>query len=166
MVYRVNAGPIPAEHWTRDLAEGGGRIVGEVCHFVDLLLFLAGRPPERVTAEGLPDDGVTATLRFADGSVGTVVYAVAGDPSIGKERLEVFGDGLSAILDNFRTLRVGRRRIRGAGGKGHREEMRAFLDAVRTGGPSPVPYSQAAWSTRATFGILTSLATGGAVDLR
>jgi len=165
MVYRVNAGAIPAEHWTRDLEEGGGRVVGEVCHFVDLLLFLAGRPPVRVTAEGLPDDGVTATIRFAEGSVGTVVYAVAGDPAIGKERLEVFGNGLSAVVDNFRLLTVGRRRMRGAGGKGHREEMRAFLDAVRTGAPSPVPYSQAAGSMRATFAILDSLATGGAVDL-
>ncbi|MEN8148910.1 MAG: bi-domain-containing oxidoreductase [Planctomycetota bacterium] len=169
MLYRVNAGPIPAEHWTRDLAQGGGRIVGEVCHFVDLLLHLAGRPPVLVTAEGLPEEGVSATIRFADGSVGTIVYAVSGDPVVGKERLEVFGDGRSGIVDNFRVATVasgGRRtKLRGAGGKGHREQMRAFLEAVRTGGPSPVPYSQAAWSTRATFGILDSLAGGGAVEL-
>jgi len=168
MVYRVNAGAIPADHWTRDIEEGGGRVVGEVCHFVDLLLCLARRPPVRVQAEGLPDEGVTATIRFAEGSVGTVIYAVAGDPGIGKERLEVFGDGLSAVIENYGRLTVvagGRRtRIRGAGGKGHREEMREFLDAVRTGRPSPVPYSQAAWSMRATFAILTSLSTGGAVD--
>jgi polar amino acid transport system substrate-binding protein len=168
MVYRVNGGPLPKEHWTRDIEEGGGRIVGEVCHFVDLLLFLAGKPPVRVSAEGLPDDGVSATIRFTDGSVGTVIYAVNGDPSLGKERIEVFGDGMSGHLDNFRRLTLasggGARRVKAAGGKGHVEEVRAFLDAVRTGRPSPIPFSQAAWSTRATFAILQCLADGGVVE--
>jgi len=168
-VYRVNAGPLPAEHWTLDPEEGGGRILGEVCHFVDLLLHLAGTEPVRVSAEPLPADGVTATVRFRDGTVGTVVYATAGDSGIGKERLEVFGDGTAAVLDNFRAVHASangrRRRLKAPAGKGHREEILAFLDAVRNGGPSPVPIGQAAWSTRATLAIQESISCGGSVEL-
>lgn len=157
-VYRVNAGILPPGHWTRDPEVGGGRILGEVCHFVDFLVFLTGLRPERVTATTLPEDGVTATIRFADGSVGTVVYAVSGDGAIGKERVEAFADGVSAVLDNFRRLTVssrGRaRRVRAAAGKGHAEEMRAFVDALRTGAPSPVPYAEASAATSATLAIL------------
>ncbi len=169
MYYRVDAGAIPAGHWTRDPAEGGGRILGEGCHFVDLLLHLAGCRPERVYAEALPEDGVTATIRFADRTVGTLIYSTSGSGGLGKERLEVHGQGATAVLDDYRTLHVagsgGARKIRAGRGKGHREEIRAFLDAVKAGGPSPVPFSQAAWSTRATLGIVDSLATGRPVEL-
>jgi polar amino acid transport system substrate-binding protein len=169
MIYRVNAGALPAEHWTLDPAEGGGRVLGEVCHFVDLLGFFAGCPPVRVEGEALPDDGVTATIRYEDGSVGTVVYAVTGDTSIEKERIEIFGDGAAAVIDGFRRVTLateGRaRRLRVGPGKGHREELRAFLSAVRTGAPSPLPFSQAAWSTRATFAILESVSIGRPIDL-
>ncbi|MHC4473173.1 MAG: bi-domain-containing oxidoreductase [Planctomycetota bacterium] len=168
MIYRVNAGPLPKEHWTRDLEAGGGRILGEVCHFVDLLTSLAGAPPERVFAEPLPEEGTIATLRFRDGSSGTVVYATTGSPAAGKERLEVFGDEITAVLDGFTGVTIhgsGRRRRVRAAGKGHRQELRAFLDAVRTGGPSPIPYSQAAWSTLATLAIVESLSTGEPVTL-
>jgi polar amino acid transport system substrate-binding protein len=170
VVYRVNAGLLPADHWTRDPVEGGGRVAGEACHFVDLMIHLAGRPPERVYAEALPEDGVTASLRFADGSVGTLVYATTGDAAAGKERLEVHGAGVSAELRDFRRLRVacdGRTRTRRVGpGKGHREEVSRFLDAVRTGRPSPVPFGQAAWSTRATLAILESAGGGRPVLFR
>ena len=169
MLYRVDGGAIPAGHWTRDSAEGGGRILGEVCHFLDLMLHLAGAKPVRVYAESMPDDGVTATIRFADQSVGTLVYSTSGSGGLGKERLEVFGQGTSAVLDDFRSVKVAgagsARRVRTGGGKGHQEELRAFLTAVKAGGPSPVSFAQAAWSTRATLGIVSSLSVGRPVDL-
>jgi predicted dehydrogenase/threonine dehydrogenase-like Zn-dependent dehydrogenase len=167
LFYRVDGGAIPAGHWTRDPAEGGGRILGEACHFVDLLVDLTGSRPERVYAESLPEDGVTATIRFADRSVGTLMYSTSGSGGLGKERLEVHGQGATAVLDDFRTLTVaagqGARRIRAERGKGHREEVRAFLDAVKAGGPSPVPFDQAAWSTRTTIAIVDSLYAGRVV---
>lgn len=167
MVYRINAGPLPPEHWTRDREEGGGRILGEVCHFADFLGFLAGASPEEVAAAALPEDGVTATIRYADGSVGTILYSVNGDPALGKERIEAFAGGTSAVLDNFRRVEIasgGRvRRRKFSSGKGHREEIRAFVEACRTGKPSPLPAAAAAESTRATFAILESVARGGPV---
>jgi predicted dehydrogenase/threonine dehydrogenase-like Zn-dependent dehydrogenase len=170
MLYRVDGGAIPAGHWTRDIEEGGGRILGEACHFIDLMLHLAGAEPVRVFAEAMPEDAVSATVRFADGSVGTLVYATSGSSGLGKERLEVYGQGTTAVLDDFRSLSAagagGSKRIRVGRGKGHREELRAFLDAVRDARPSPVPFGQAAWSTRATLALMDSLALSRPVTLR
>ena len=110
MRYRVNAGFLPREHWTNDPDIGGGRIVGEVCHFIDLMTHLAGQLPVRVYARTLPDlarysgDNLAATLEFADGGLGEITYVANGDRGLPKERLEVFGGGLSAVLDDFRRL--------------------------------------------------------------
>jgi polar amino acid transport system substrate-binding protein len=168
-LYRVDGGAIPAGHWTRDPAEGGGRILGEACHFVDLLMHLVGVRPVRVYAEALPEDAVSAVIRFADQSVATLMYSTSGSGGLGKERLEVHGEGTTAVLDDFRTLHLaggsGVRKVRAERGKGHREEVRAFLDAVKAGGPSPVPFSQAAWTTRATLAIVDSLSVGRPVEL-
>ena len=104
--YRVNAGFLPLNHWAQDPAQGG-RIVGEACHFVDLITFLVGAPPVTVDAHALPDggkyreDNVSMTFTFPDGSVGVVDYLANGDPSLSKERLEVFCSGKVAILDDF-----------------------------------------------------------------
>jgi predicted dehydrogenase len=177
MHYRVNAGFIPRDHWVHDPVEGGGRIVGEVCHFVDLLQHLAGAAPLRVCAECIAgdtryrgDDNLVLTLRFGDGSIGTIAYTAAGDPGIPKERLEIFGDGRVAILDDFRSLRLaagGRaRRVRsGNQDKGFEEEIRRFLTALRTGGEMPIPFDQCAATTRATFAALESLRTGAPQNL-
>ena len=128
----------------------------------------AKNSPESVTAAGLPGDGMSGTIRFRDGSVGTFVYAVTGDPASGKERFEVFGGGVSAVLENYRKLMVSRggryRKVRAAGGKGHREELRAFLDAVRSGGPSPVPFEEAVRSTRVTLALVAAATSGRSVD--
>jgi predicted dehydrogenase len=172
MQYRINAGAIPPEHWIHDPVEGGGRILGEVCHFVDLLQHLAGAPPRRVFAESIAgdtryrgDDNLSLTLRFADGSLATVVYTAAGDPRIPKEYLEVFGEGRGAILEDFRTLSLtrdgGTRKLRSANqDKGFEEEMRRFLAAVGTGGPPPIPFEQSLATTRATLAALSSLRSG------
>lgn len=176
MHYRVNAGFIPPEHWVHDPVEGGGRILGEGCHFIDLLHFLAGSKPVRVYAESIGggsrfrgDDNVAITLRFADGSIGTVTYTAAGDGALGKEYLEVYGEGGVAILDDFRTLVLARNRkqekVKAANqDKGFEEEMKRFVAAAKSGGEMPIPFDQLAATTRATIAAVESLRSGGPVE--
>ncbi len=169
--YRVNAGYLPPDHWLHDPQQGGGRIVGEGCHFVDFLTFLVGAPPLRVSAQALPDDGkyrqdnVTLTLTFPDGSVGVVDYLANGDKSFPKERLEVFCGGRVAVLEDFRTLEVvyeGRRkRWRSRQDKGWRGEWLALVHALTTTLTPPIPYDHLFGVTRATFAALASLARRG-----
>jgi predicted dehydrogenase len=171
MNYRVNAGAIPAEHWIHD-SEQGGRVIGEVCHFVDLLLFLAGSQPVRVHGAGMKatdrygDDNVVATLNFENGSVGTITYAANGDKSFSKERLEVFGGGSAAVLEDFRSLllvRNGRRQQSKSTlqqDKGHRGEWEAFARSIREGGNWPIPWTELVASTLATFRIVESQRAG------
>lgn len=175
--YRVNAGYLPDSHWLHDPAQGGGRIIGEGCHFADFLTFLAGSPPVKVETQGLPDagryheDNVQMTFTFADGSLGTVTYLANGDKSFPKERLEVFCGGKVGVLDDFRRLELiseGCREVlhsRLRQDKGHRAGWEAFLKAVRTGGPPPIPYDDLLGVTRATFAALRSLRSGRAEDI-
>lgn len=172
MVCRVNAGFIPAVHWVHDPVEGGGRILGEVCHFVDLLHYFAGAAPVRVSASGLApagvavlsDDNVSATIEFADGSVGTIVYSALGADGLPKERVEIMGAGRSAVIDNFRVTELYKgpdRKAASAGqDKGHRAQFAAFFSAVSSGEPSPVLARELLLSTLATLCIEESLRTG------
>ena len=113
LIYTVNAGEIPANHWTQNPEVGGGRIIGEACHFIDLLLFLVGSPIVSVDAHMIGrapgievrTDKMSIQLEFADGSTGVVHYLANGSKAFPKERLEVFSDGRTAVLDNFRSLR-------------------------------------------------------------
>lgn len=175
--YRVNAGYLPPEHWLHDPAVGGGRIVGEGCHFVDFLTFLVGAPPDSVSAQALPDggryrqDNVTLTFTFPGGSLGTLTYLANGDKSFPKERLEVFSGGRAAALDDFRRLELahdGRRRVLRSPfkqDKGHRAAWNAFLQAARQGGPPPIPYEQLWGVTLATFAAVESLRRGEPVAI-
>lgn len=135
--YRVNAGALPADHWLLNPAIGGGRLVGEGCHFFDLLCWLCGSEPESVAAQsvGATADDVACTLKFLDGSVATFVYSALGDARAGKERIEVMAGGGLAILEDFKSLVVsgmpGRSRRLRVADKGHRALLRHFLDAVR-----------------------------------
>lgn len=175
MTYRVNAGYIPPEHWVHDPAQGGGRILGEVCHFVDLLTMLAGDRVEEVSVVGLPDgsryrqDNVVATLRFRRGSVGTIIYAANGDRALEKERIEVTSAGRAAVIDDFRSLTCyekGRaHRTRRVGDKGHKAELAAFVEAVKSGGASPIPFAEAVHATEVTLAIVAALATGSSVSV-
>jgi len=177
LTYRVNAGPLGKGSWLADAEEGGGRIIGEACHFVDLLMHLAGAAPRRVLAvrpmvEGRPGDAetFTALLEFANGAVATLVYSADGDATHPKERLEIVGGGAVVVLDDFRTLTVthrGRReRFRTWGrDKGHRAELEATITALRTGGPVPIPFAEVEVGMRATFAIRTSIASGAPVEL-
>ena len=172
MNYRVNAGMIPASHWMQDPLQGGGRIVGECCHFIDLMAFLCSSQPEQVFCTATPDmgryhsDNLILQLTFANGSTGTIAYVASGDRAAGKERLEVFGQGKTSVLDDFRSLELtsgGRTRkinSRLRADKGHRGQWRAMVDAVRCGTPSPIPFSELISTTLATFRAMDSLQSG------
>jgi len=164
MVYTVNAGEIPPDHWTQDLAVGGGRIVGEGCHFIDLLRFLCGSPIVGVeavmmgTAPGVAvrEDKMTILLQFADGSTGTVHYLANGSKRFPKERVEVFSEGRVLVLDNFKQLRgYGWRGFKSMRqwrqDKGHTAEVAAFIDRVTTGGEWLIPWNELKEVTLATF---------------
>ena len=151
-VYTCNPGAIPADHWTQDPQRGGGRLLGEVCHFVDLLRHLSGSPIEQLqlleAADNKPcPDTLTLSLRFSDGSIGTVHYLANGSKAFPKERLEVFASGRVLRLDNYRKLRAWgipgfRTRRRLAQDKGQLACCRAFLAAISAGGPAPIPASE------------------------
>jgi polar amino acid transport system substrate-binding protein len=173
IVYRVNAGRIPKEHWTQDAREGGGRIVGEVCHFIDLMQFLTNSTPVSVFAESVSAqanssdktvdaDSVFITLRFADGSNGSIAYLAEGDKSLPKERVEIFGGARAFVLDDYRraTLHKNGREEQvtlKAQDKGQQAQVRAVCASILQGAESPIPVNQLAATTRATFRILDSL---------
>ncbi|MDP2993628.1 MAG: Gfo/Idh/MocA family oxidoreductase, partial [Anaerolineales bacterium] len=173
--YRVNAGTIPLNHWTHDPAQGGGRVIGEGCHFVDFLAFLAGAAPVSVSAHALPDggkyreDNLSMTFTFPDGSIGVVDYLANGDKSFPKERIEVFCGGRVAVLDDFRALEMvhdGRRTVtKKAQDKGWYSEWVAFVHAIREGSQPPIPYEQLIGVTKATFAAMESLRGGQNVNI-
>jgi predicted dehydrogenase/threonine dehydrogenase-like Zn-dependent dehydrogenase len=168
---RANAGYIPPDSWVHDPVEGGGRLLGEGCHFIDLALFLAGSPAVRVETVALAGDDPAAalqdnfvvTMQCADGSVASVLYTAKGSPRSGKERVEMFAGGRSALIDDFRLAEVqGRKRERWKGkqDKGHHAELTAFVAAVRHGGTSPIPLEELEHSSRVTILALESLRAG------
>lgn len=161
MIMTVNAGTIPADHWTQDPEVGGGRIIGEACHFVDLLRFLAGSEisgSEMTRLNSGVGDTLSIQLSFGDGSIGTIHYFANGHRSLPKERLEVFCAGRVLQLDNFR-------RLRGYGwsgfkkmnlwiqDKGHKNEIRLFVDAITNGKPSPIPFEEVIEVTKISLNL-------------
>jgi polar amino acid transport system substrate-binding protein len=170
ILYRVNAGRIPKEHWTQDAQEGGGRIVGEVCHFIDLMQFFTGAPPVFVFAESVSAksgkivdaDSVFISLRFADGSNGSVAYLSEGDKGLAKERVEIFSAGKVFVLDDFRRATLykdGREEqvTLKAQDKGQQAQVRQTCASVLAGGPAPITIDELAATSRATFRVLDSL---------
>lgn len=149
-IMTVNAGAIPAEHWTQDSDVGGGRIIGEACHFIDLLRFLANNPIKSWSRESLAtptDDTVTISLKFFDGSIGTVHYFSNGSKTFPKERLEVFAAGGVLQLDNYRNLTgygwPGFKKMKvWRQNKGQGGCVQAFVDAVSTDGLAPIPIDE------------------------
>ncbi len=169
--YRINAGFIPADNWVHDQDEGGGRIIGEVCHFVDLMRFLVKADPVKVYADvvsgnsNFVNDNLNINLKFKDGSIGAITYVSSGDKSFPKERLEIFGDGAVAVIDDFRSatlIKNGKtRKIRGVpNDKGHKGEINQFVGALRNGNDSPIPFSDSVAVTQTTFNIIESIKKG------
>ena len=176
-IYRVNAGHAPSDSWVNDLAVGGGRILGEVCHFVDSLLALVGAPITGVYASGhgrveLPlqaRDNLAVTLTFADSSTGSILYVADGSSRLPKERLEAFCGPRTAVLDDYRTVELfgpeGSRHVgEGDQDKGHRAEIAAFIASVRHGS-QPVALAEVANASYATLAIVESLRIGLPVAL-
>lgn len=166
--YRINAGTVPPDHWIHDKHHGGGRVIGEVCHFVDLARYLTGASITSVAAHAMSDphdlqDTLTVSLGFENGSTASIAYFSNGNKNLRKEYLEVFCGGRVAILDDFRRLTIYADRITRVKSrnqdKGHREEISRFLHAVRTGASAPIPFEEIYDSTRATLKILESIQT-------
>ncbi len=174
--YRVNAGLIPLNHWTQDPEIGGGRIIGEGCHFVDFITFLIGTAPVSVGAHALPNNGkyrednVSMTFTFPDGSIGVVDYLANGDKSFPKERVEVFCGGRIGVLDDYvslQTIHEGKRKEeKGAQNKGWVDEWKVFAKTIREGGAPPIPYEQLIGVTKAIFAAVEAIHLGISVPVK
>ncbi len=172
---RVNAGYLPHQHWTQQNSSGGGRIIGELCHFVDWARCVVGNSVVRVTANGLPDgarynrDNVVATLAFQDGSIANLLYLANGDRSVAKEQYEVFCEGKVGRIDDFRALELATdgkaRRTRGRRDKGHQREIELTLEAIRRGTGSPIPFEELVEVSEVTIAIEEAIGTGKPVAL-
>ncbi len=173
---RVNAGLIPKEHWTQQPEIGGGRIVGEVCHFIDLMQYFTNAEPVKVYAESVntandkitPEDNIAIIVKFNNGSVGNLTYLANGDKSMPKELIEIFGAGNIGVINDFRegAFHKGNKITKlKSSGKGHKEEVDAFLNAVSNGTESPISFRSVCLTTLTTFKILDSLYTGNSQEI-
>ena len=172
MHYRVNAGSIPKEIWLQDPEVGGGRMVGEGCHFIDFMRYVCGAPVEKVQAMCIkttngaetPEDSISVNLQFADGSVGTLEYVALGDTTLPKEWCEIHGEGSTATMDNFCktvcTGKLGKRKLKGKQQKGFREELEATIAAVKNGKAMPISFEEILNVTKTTFAILKAVKSG------
>jgi predicted dehydrogenase len=177
MVYRVNAGPLPATHWVQDPEVGGGRVIGEVCHFVDFMQAVCGARPVSVHAarigghtSGMADDQSLISLTFNDGSIGTVVYTAGGDTGLPKERFEAFGDGKAVTLDDFAVTEFyaqGKRTKHKTGvrDKGFEQEMRGFIASMAQGAEPAMRFDEIYAVTRACLLANSGLKTGTVYDV-
>lgn len=172
----VNAGDIPPEVWVHDREAGGGRIIGEGCHFIDLALFLTGSAPTMAQAlmfgpqaGKLREDKMTISLAFADGSIATIHYWANGPKSFPKERVEVFSEGRALCIDNWRRLTAfswpGAPRMNISIDKGHKAEVARFIDGTRAGGPPLIPFDELLQVSVASFAAVRSAEEGVTVRL-
>jgi predicted dehydrogenase len=174
--YRVAPGKLDPHHWYANYTESGGRVVGEGCHFLDYFCFLFDSRPVRVLAQTtwpasgrtpFPDS-VTAQIEFADGSSGQLIYSAEGDSSWPKEQCTVYGSGFVAEILNFQELVVHRGRKKtthSCNGKGHAEQMAAWLAFLRGEGEHPLPYEQSRQSMLLTFAVLDSIQQARSVEM-
>lgn len=175
VTYRINAGAIAADSWIQDPEVGGGRIVGEACHFIDFITFLTGALPVSINMVGMTkagnlNDTMILTLSYSDGSVGNICYFSNGDKSLPKEYVEAYSHGVAVVLNDFRTLSVyasGKKREKKllTQDKGQKNEVREFLRAVKEGRQSPIPFKELYSSSLATFRAIESHRTGNTIKL-
>lgn len=168
---RVNAGFLSKDHWTRDPIEGGGRIIGEVCHFVDLVTYLTNSSIKKVSALRLPiekssEDDVLILLSLEDGSKSSIIYTTQAPASLPKEYVEIIGGGKAAVIDNFKSWTIysdGGKKTKKLflnQDKGHKSEFITFIEAIKNGKPSPIPIKEIVNSTLSALKILESLKEG------
>ena len=175
--YRVNAGFIPSSHWLHDPTKGGGRLIGEGCHFIDYMVFLVGQIPESVHTQALPDNGkytrdnFVITMSFPDGSIGTISYLANGNKSVGKEYLEVFCGGKVGILDDFRKLQLfGKTTIKKREyfkqDKGHTSAWDKFVNTVIKNTEAPIPYTELIGTAYVILACDQSMQTGKPINIK
>ena len=170
MNFRVNAGFIPLNHWTQTEA-GGGRIIGEICHFIDLMQYFTDSFPVKVYADCIDtinsklknEDNIIINIKFSDGSVGTLTYIANGDKSLPKERFEISSGEKIAVINDFKNCEIYKNnnltKLK-LSGKGHKQEVQSFLNAIKEGDPSPIDFKSICYTTLTTFKIIDSLTTG------
>lgn len=170
ILFRINAGTVPKEHWIHDPATGGGRVIGEVCHFIDYCAFLAGSRITAISAQAMHDssglqDTVSLTLRMENGSIASIAYCSNGNKEVPKEYLEVYSGGMVGILNDFRELKItgpkGQRTFKGVQDKGHSAEVAAFVHAIENGLPCPISFEETYNTTLFTFKAIDSMLSDG-----
>ena len=172
--YRINSGNIPADNWIQDAEIGGGRILGEVCHFIDLARFIAGSSIKTVNAFAIPDkqnlnDTVSVSLSFENGSIAQIGYFANGNKSVAKEYLEVFWQGNIAIVDDFRKTQISgskSSKLKTNLDKGHKNELSEFINSLSDGSKFPIPFEEIYESALASFASIESLKRGISIDLK
>ena len=175
MLYRVNAGNIPAESWIQDAEFGGGRIIGEVCHFVDFLAFINGSLPVSVYADVMNDpshlnDTLNISLKYENGSIGTISYFANGDKSFPKERMEIYANGCVAVLDEFKKLSIyahGKKKEKKllSQNKGQKTEVKCFIEAILNGRGVPISFEEICSASLVTFKVIESIRTGQSLKI-
>ena len=170
IVYRINAGMIPIDSWIHDSEIGGGRVIGEICHFIDFLTYITGSSPISVYAASMKndsafDDILNVSLSYKDGSIGTICYFSNGDKSLPKERAEIYADGCSAVLDDFKTLTIyanNKKKVRKLFNqdKGQKTEVEQFIKAILNGKRGLIPFDEIVNTSLVTFRIVESIRTG------
>jgi len=164
--YRINAGKLPADHWTQDPEVGGGRIIGEACHFIDLCSFIADSPITNVEANAMKDannlmDTVSISLAFENGSIASISYFSNGSKKLNKEYLEVFCGEKAVVIDDYKTMEIfgeSKKSMKNPSqDKGHAKEVALFLEAVKQGKQLPISFQECYNSTKATFEVLDKI---------
>ncbi|MEO8398659.1 MAG: bi-domain-containing oxidoreductase [Ignavibacteriaceae bacterium] len=174
IIYRINAGYIPKEHWTQDIQVGGGRIIGEVCHFIDLAMFVAGSKIKTVYATALENnenlnDILSVQLQFANGSIANISYFANGSKKLSKEYLEIFYAGTVYIINDFKEMEIysdKKEKVKlSSQDKGHKNEVELFLNSIKEGKPSPISFDDIFISTLAAFKVIESISTGNVIKI-
>ncbi|MBT3178542.1 MAG: Gfo/Idh/MocA family oxidoreductase [Desulfobacula sp.] len=175
MSYRINSGNIPADSWIQDMESGGGRIIGEVCHFIDFLTFVNESLPVSVHAFAMQEpqnlnDVVIISLKYANGSIGSISYFSNGDKSISKERVEVFANGVTAVLDDFKRLTIhsnGKKKEEKllSQNKGQKEEVQLFIKSIIDGKKDLISFEELHNTSLVAFKVLESIQTGNLINL-
>lgn len=176
VTYRINAGTVPKESWIQNRDIGGGRIVGEVCHFVDFCEYIIDSPPIQLFASCIssqdsrivPEDSLVVTICYADGSLASIQYLSQGSSTVRKERIEMCADGITAITDDFRHTKffgIKHSDVRGKQDKGVDQEVNSFLETVKYGGAWPISFDSMVRTTRVTFAIQEALRSSAVVRL-
>ncbi len=167
--YRINAGKLPADHWVHDPKVGGGRIIGEACHFIDLVQYIGRSNLKSVMANALSNshnqyETVTINLELENGGIANISYFSNGSKSVSKEYLEVFGGGRTAVIDDFTSLTLADKKLKTSGStqdKGYSNEILAFSNAIKNGTVSPIGFEQLYLSSLASFKVIESIKKGG-----